>query len=88
MQTLMCDGCGKGELLSTPEKKRTIRTVKLSVIHDTRESLPNSNERHEADLCAECQTILLSRYFRVKHGRILEIPQFLEFDEAKTRTAS
>jgi hypothetical protein len=78
MQTIVCDGCGKGELLSTVEKNRDIKTVRLSIMLDARESMPNSNERHEADLCSECRSIMLNRYFRVKEGRVLEIPRFLD----------
>lgn len=78
MQAVNCDGgCGKSELLSTPEQTRDIKTVKLDIILDSRSSMPGGNDSHEADLCGECRTLLLNRYFRIKEGRILEIPRFL-----------
>lgn len=78
MQAVNCDGgCGKSELLSTPEQQRQIKTVKLDVVLDSRSAM-HGDEQHEADLCGECRTIMLNRYFRVKEGRILEVPRFLE----------
>lgn len=78
MQTVVCDGCGKAELLIITEKNRNLKTVKLSVILETRESMDSHNERHEADLCSDCRTLLLSTYFRIKEGRVLELPKFIE----------
>lgn len=79
MQTVVCDGgCGKSELLTVAQKKRSIQSVRLAVILDTRESMPNHDDRYEADLCEDCRTLLLSTYFRIKEGRILEIPRFIE----------
>ncbi len=78
MQVVNCDGgCGKSELTSIPEKSRDIQPVRFTVVLDTR-TMPNNNETHESDLCSECRTLLLHKYFRVKEGRVLEIPRFLE----------
>lgn len=79
MQVVNCDGgCGKSELTSIVEKNRDIKSVKFSITIDSRETMSNSNEVHEADLCGDCRAILLNRYFRVKEGRILEVPSFLK----------
>ena len=78
MQTIVCDGCGKSELTSIVQKNRDIQSVRFSILLDSRESMPNSVERHEADLCEACRTLLLSTYFRIKEGRILELPTFIE----------
>jgi hypothetical protein len=82
MQVINCDGgCGKSESISTVEKNRSIRTVKLDIVLDGRGSMPGSNESHEADLCEDCRKIMLNRYFRIKEGRVLTIPTFLEREE-------
>jgi hypothetical protein len=83
MQTIVCDGCGKSELTSVAEKKRSIQQVRLTIMTETRESMANNNERHEADLCGSCRTLLLSSYFRIKEGRILELPAFIEEHSAR-----
>ena len=76
MQKLVCDGCGKGEPSSTPEKKRTIRAVRLNIVNDPRESTPD--DRHDADLCPECRGHMLAKYFRINYEGTLELPSFLE----------
>jgi hypothetical protein len=78
MQKVVCDGCGTGESLSTPEKIRTIRPVKLHIVSDSRTSMANNDGKHEADLCDDCQFKLLIKYFKVKDEDTLEIPDFLE----------
>ena len=78
MKTLVCDGCGKTELLSIAEKKRNIQPVRFVIVTEERTSMAHNNETHEADLCEGCRTLLLSTYFRIKEGRILEIPKFIE----------
>lgn len=83
MQTVVCDGCGKSEMTSIAEKNRSIQSVRLTILTETRESMANSNERHEADLCGDCREIMLNRYFRIKEGRILEIPTFLQEHSAR-----
>jgi hypothetical protein len=87
MQTIVCDGCGKSELASTGPKSRDIQSVRFSIVTDTRASgsMPDNNERHEADLCGGCRTLLLSTYFRIKEGRILEIPKFIEEHSERVR---
>ena len=83
MQILKCDGCPATESLDTPQKMRTIRTVKFQVINDSRENIPEGTDRHEADLCARCIGTILSKYFRfmteeeLEAGH-LELPTFLE----------
>jgi len=86
MQTIVCDGgCGKSELSSIAQKSRDIQPVRFSILTDTRASgsMPESNEKHEADLCGDCRKILLDRYFRIKEGRILELPTFIEEHSAR-----
>ncbi len=78
MQSVICDGCGKHENVKIVEKNRDIKSVKLSVVLDTRESVPNGNERYEADLCTQCRDEIAQKYFREKDGSVLEIPSFLE----------
>lgn len=78
MQSVICDGCGKHENVKVVEKNRDIQPVKLIVVLETRESVPNGNERREADLCSSCRDEVVKKYFREKDAAVLEIPSFLE----------
>lgn len=78
MQKLVCDGCGMGEDVSIPEKKRTIRSVKFSIVMDPRVTMPGHEEVHEADLCDNCRGHVLANYFRVSAEGQLDVPAFLE----------
>lgn len=78
MLTVICDGCGKKELLSTTEKNRDIKTTLMSVVIDSRESIPQGIDKYEADLCSVCRNLLIGTYFNLNDSEvILEIPSFL-----------
>lgn len=73
MKKLICDGCGMGELIDYPKHK--ITTVELRPITNSHVDpiIP-----FKADLCSDCQGLLLHKYFNVPARGGLEVPAFLE----------
>ena len=75
MNLLRCDGCGLSEAADTPQKRRKVRTIRLAVVHDPRDIVPD--EQHVSDLCDTCQGTLLHTYFNVLAEGNLQVPAFL-----------
>lgn len=75
MQKLTCDGegCRKSESLSTPDSRRTIKRIKLHVINDSRESIPQGQDHYTTDLCPECLGHMLNRFFVTPQTGALEL---------------
>lgn len=82
MKQIICDGCKKGEKLSSGDMQgKTIIEVKLVI--DERESIGHNADRHVADLCPECRTNMLNSYFAQKVDTTEAImPESLKAEEA------
>lgn len=72
-----CDGCGFTEPEHLADTKKKIRRVTLSVELDARTSFPESREKHESDLCPNCQGTLLHTYFNIPAEGKLALPAFI-----------
>jgi hypothetical protein len=81
MRQVHCDGCGFVEAANLPEPRRKIRTVTLDIVNDKRWQI--GTDKHSADLCPGCISLMLSSYFKVPaDDRIeLEIPSWLERED-------
>lgn len=81
MRQVHCDGCGFAEDTELPESRRRIRTVALDIVNDPR--WETGTDKHTADLCPGCISLLLSSYFKVpaEVGIDLEIPSWLERED-------
>lgn len=74
MKRVHCDGCGCTEPQGS-SKNNKIRTIKLSIVQDPR--WPEGSDNYEADLCPNCQGIMLHQYFKVPAEGRLELPAFI-----------
>jgi hypothetical protein len=76
MEKMHCDGCGVTEDKGVSKDHRKIYRVTFIITEDKR--FPEGAERFEADLCTDCQGIVLHNYFgRSAEGK-LDVPAFLE----------
>ena len=73
MRQVHCDGCGFAEPNNLPKPK--IKPLTLLVVKDAR--FPSGTEKYEADLCPNCQGMLLHTYFKVPAEGKLEVPAFI-----------
>lgn len=73
MRQVHCDGCGFAE----PERlaKPKIKPVTLQVVKDPR--FPSGTETYTADLCPNCQGMMLHSYFKVPAEGQLDLPAFI-----------
>lgn len=77
MEKTVCDGCGMGEPKNLPDSKKTIRPVKLVIQNDMREAtMPETADRHVADLCNTCRTFVVGKFFRGSTDDLV-LPVFL-----------
>lgn len=73
MKRIHCDGCGCTEPQGSSKNK--IRTVKLAVVQDPR--WPVGSDNYEADLCPNCQGMMLHQYFNIPAEGKLDLPAFI-----------
>lgn len=69
MRQLSCDGCGAHEDYDAP--KHRIKPVVFTVTDDPR--FPSGTKKYEADLCPNCQELMLHTYFKVPAENRLEL---------------
>lgn len=77
MRKVHCDGCGFTELDDLPKSKKKIEPAVITIVEDPR--APEGTKRHHADLCPNCQALLLHTYFKVPIDNKLEldVPTFV-----------
>jgi hypothetical protein len=73
MNRIHCDGCGITEDAKTPKPK--IKRVKLLIETDPR--FPEGTSKYDADLCPDCQGVMLHKFFKTPAEGKLEVPAFL-----------
>jgi hypothetical protein len=81
MRQVHCDGCGFAEDATLPESRRKIHTISLDIVNDPR--WPIGTDKHSADLCPGCISMLLSSYFNVpaEDRMHLTIPSWLNRED-------
>jgi hypothetical protein len=77
MRKVHCDGCGFTESDDLPRSKKKIEPATITIVEDSR--APEGTKRHNADLCPNCQALLLHTYFKVPMNDKLElaVPTFI-----------
>lgn len=77
MRKVHCDGCEYTEPEDLAHSKRKIDPVTVLIVSDSR--APEGTEKRLADLCPNCQALLLHTYFRVPmEGKLdLAVPTFV-----------
>jgi hypothetical protein len=76
MATLVhCDGCGFTEPEDLADSKKTIQTVAVKIVRDKR--FTESDDKHESDLCPDCQGRMLHEYFSIPAEGRLDTPAFV-----------
>lgn len=73
MRRVHCDGCGCTELENLPKHK--IKSVTVLIAKDPR--FPEGTDKYEADLCPNCQGMMLHQYFKIPAGGKLDLPAFI-----------
>jgi hypothetical protein len=73
MRQVHCDGCGYAEPDGMGKPK--ITPITLLIVEDPR--FPEGTKKYEADLCPNCQGMILHTYFKIPAEGKLELPAFI-----------